>query len=32
MYVHEHEVGACVERFLGGFSHVIVDVEAGHVM
>ena len=31
MYVHENEVGACVERFLGGISHVIVDVEAGHV-
>ena len=32
MYVHENEVGACVEWFLGGFGHVIVDVEAGHVM
>jgi hypothetical protein len=32
MYVHENKVGVCVERFLGGFGHVIVDVEAGHVM
>ena len=32
MYVHEDEVGACVERFLGGIGHVIVNVEAWHVM
>ena len=32
MYVHEDEVGACVERFLGGAGHVVVDVEVGHVM
>ena len=32
MYVRENEVGACVEQFLGGIGHVIVDVEAGHVM
>jgi hypothetical protein len=32
MYVHEDEVGAYVEQFLGGVGHVIVDVEAGHVV
>ena len=30
MCVHENEVGARIELFLGGFGHVIIDVEAVH--
>ena len=30
MDLHENVVGACIEWCLGGFFHVIVNVEAGH--
>jgi len=30
MYLHENEIGVRIEWCLGGFGHVIVDVEVWH--